>query len=184
VQPIVNKVANRWKADLLTKAGRSVLVQFVLTGMLIYCAMVVDLPSATMKDIDKIRRGFLWHGRKNVMGGHCAVAWGRVCRPRELGALGIFSITELSWALIMRWAWLQKTEPGPSHPCPFTSRGKSESLQMAMYSEIGNGASTLFWSDRWLGGQRIVDIAPRLLETISKKLINKRTVHEAIGDNL
>jgi hypothetical protein len=55
---------------------------------------------------------------------------------------------------------------------------------MAMYSEIGNGASTLFWSDRWLGGQRIVDIAPRLLETISKKLINKRTVHEAIGDNL
>jgi hypothetical protein len=83
--------------------------------------MVVDLPSATMKDIDKIRRGFLWRGRKNVMGGHFAVAWGRVCRHRELGALGIFSITELSWTLIMRWAWLQKTEPGPGHSCPFTS---------------------------------------------------------------
>jgi hypothetical protein len=55
---------------------------------------------------------------------------------------------------------------------------------MAMYSEIGNGASTLFWSDRWLGGQRVVDIAPRLLETIPKKLINKRTVQEAIRDNL
>ena len=55
---------------------------------------------------------------------------------------------------------------------------------MALYSEIGNGASTLFWSDRWLGGQRIVDIAPRLLETIPKKLINKRTVQEAIRDNL
>jgi hypothetical protein len=62
VWPIVDKIANQlpgWKADLLTKAGRSVLVQFVLTGMLIYCAMVVDLPSATMKDTDKIRRGFL-----------------------------------------------------------------------------------------------------------------------------
>jgi hypothetical protein len=29
-----------------------------------------------------------------------------------------------------------------------------------------------------------VDIAPRLLETIPKKLINKRTVQEAIRDNL
>jgi hypothetical protein len=50
VQPIVDKIANqlhRWKADLLTKAGRSVLVQSVLTGMLIYSAMAGDLPSAT-----------------------------------------------------------------------------------------------------------------------------------------
>jgi hypothetical protein len=54
---------------------------------------------------------------------------------------------------------------------------------VALYSEIGSGASTLFWSDRWLGGQRIVDIAPRLFETIPKKLINKRTVQEAIEDN-
>jgi hypothetical protein len=49
-------------------------------------------------------------------------------------------------------------------------------LKMAMQSEVGNGASTLFWSDRWLGGQQTVDIAPRLLEIIPKKLINKRTV--------
>jgi hypothetical protein len=51
VQTIVDKIVNQlpvWKADLLTKAGRSVLVQSVLTGMLIYSAMVVDLPSATL----------------------------------------------------------------------------------------------------------------------------------------
>jgi hypothetical protein len=54
---------------------------------------------------------------------------------------------------------------------------------VALYSEIGSRASTLFWSDRWLCGQRIVDIAPRLFETIPKKLINKRTVQEAIEDN-
>jgi hypothetical protein len=80
----VDKIANQlpeWKADLLTKAGRSVLVQSVLTGVLIYSAMAIDLPSTSLKDIDKIRRGFLWRGRKNAMGGHCAVAWGRVCRP-------------------------------------------------------------------------------------------------------
>jgi hypothetical protein len=149
VQPIVDQIANQlpgWKADLLTKAGRSVLVQSILTGMLIYSAMVVDLPSATMKNIDKIRRGFLWRGRKNVMGGHCAVAWGRVCRPRELGGLGIFSITELGWALKICWAWLQKTEPcRPWSSLPLhIPRKIREFLKIAMYSEIGNGASTLF----------------------------------------
>jgi hypothetical protein len=112
-QPIVVKIANqlpRWKADLLTKAGRRVLVQSVMTGMLIYIAMAVDLPSSTVKDIDRIRKGFLWRGRKEVRG-HCLVAWEKVCRPLELGGLGIFSIYELGWALKMRWALLQKTEP-------------------------------------------------------------------------
>jgi hypothetical protein len=145
----MDKIANQlpgWKADLLTKAGRSVLVQSVLTGMLIYSAMAVDLPSATLKDIDKIRRGFLRRGRKNAMGGHCAVTWGRVCRPRELGGLGIFIITELSWALEMCWAWLQKIEPGrPWSSLPLhIPRKIREFLQMALYSEIGSGASTLF----------------------------------------
>jgi hypothetical protein len=31
---------------------------------------------------------------------------------------------------------------------------------MAMVSVVGDGASTLFWKDRWLNGQRIEDIAP------------------------
>jgi hypothetical protein len=46
------------KADLLTKPGRMILVQFVLTSMLIYLAMVVDLPAWGLKVVDKIRRSF------------------------------------------------------------------------------------------------------------------------------
>jgi len=73
-QPIIEKIADRlpsWKADLLTKAGRSVLVQYVLTSMLIYLVLALDLPIGTLQAIDKIRRGFLWKGRKDTRGGHC-----------------------------------------------------------------------------------------------------------------
>jgi hypothetical protein len=38
-QPIIDRIADQlpsWKADLLTKPGRNFLVQFVLTGMMIY----------------------------------------------------------------------------------------------------------------------------------------------------
>jgi len=78
VQPLVDKVVDRlqgWKADLLTKAGRCIMVQFVLTSMMIYLLLALDLPPRALKAIDKIRRGFLWKGRKEVRGGHRLVAW-------------------------------------------------------------------------------------------------------------
>jgi hypothetical protein len=95
----------------MTRAGRKVQVQYVMTGIIIYLAMAVDLPPRALKDIDKIRKGFMWRGRKEVRGGHCLVAWGRVCTPVELGGLDIFSLKEFGWALRMRWLWLSKVEP-------------------------------------------------------------------------
>jgi hypothetical protein len=76
----VDRIADQlpgWKADLMTRARRKVQVQYVLTGMLIYLAMAVNIPPWAIKAIDKIRRGFLWRGRKEVRGGHCLVAWGK-----------------------------------------------------------------------------------------------------------
>jgi hypothetical protein len=60
-----------WKTDLLAKSGRKILVQYVLTSMLIYLAMVIDIPARGWKAIDKLRRGFFWRGRKEAKGGHC-----------------------------------------------------------------------------------------------------------------
>jgi hypothetical protein len=92
----------------MTTAGRRIQVQHVLTGMTIYVAMAVDIPQWVLDVIDKIRRGFLLRGRKEV-GGHCLVSWGKVRRPLQLGGLGISNLQELCWALKMRWLWLQKT---------------------------------------------------------------------------
>ena len=81
IQPLIDKIADqlpRWKADLLTKAGRKILVQFVLISKLIYLAMALDLPTWALKAIDKIRRGFLWKERKDIKGGHCLLAWSKV----------------------------------------------------------------------------------------------------------
>ena len=47
IQPIIDKIADQlpgWKADLMTRAGRKVQVQFVLTAMLVYLVMAIDFP--------------------------------------------------------------------------------------------------------------------------------------------
>jgi hypothetical protein len=110
------------------------------------------------------------------------VAWGKVCRPLEMGGLGISSLKELGWALRMRWFWLEKTDS--SHPwsaLPVQVPDKTHAFfVIAMQTEIGDGANTLFWSDRWLNGHRVADIAPRLLAVIPKRRVNKCTVREAL----
>jgi hypothetical protein len=98
IQPYIDKIADQLlgcKADLLTKPRRRILVQFVLTSMLIYLAMALDLPAWGHKATDKLHQGFFWRGRKEAKGGHCHVAWTKVCRPMELGGLRISSLKKL-----------------------------------------------------------------------------------------
>jgi hypothetical protein len=187
VQPIIDRIADQlpgWKADLMTKAGRMVQVQYVLTAMLIYLIMAFDLPPWAIRAVDKIRRGFLWRGRKDAKGGHCIVAWPKVCLPKELGGLGISDLKSLSWALRMRWVWLQKTEPHrPWANLPIQVPKQVRAFfAVAIYSEVGDGTKTLFWTDRWLHGHCIVDLAPRLLATIPKRMPKQRTVKDALAN--
>ena len=106
LQPLVDKVANRlpsWKANLLNKAGRTVLIKSTLSAIQTHTALAVKICPWTIKCIDKICRGFLWRGAASAKGGHCLLAWPRVCRPPELGGLGIVDLECFGYALRMRW---------------------------------------------------------------------------------
>ena len=55
------------------------------------------------KQIDKIRRSFLWEGEnKNANGGHCLVNWPNVNRPKDMGGLGVLDLDKFGRALRVR----------------------------------------------------------------------------------
>jgi hypothetical protein len=112
------------------------------------------------------------------------VAWVRVCRPVEMGGLGICSLKELGWALRMRWLWLAKVEPGkPWAGLPMHFLSNVESFfDAAIHTEIGNGCSTLFWKDRWIHGRNVMDIALKLLLVVPRRIQNSRTIHTTIAN--
>jgi hypothetical protein len=194
---LIDKVANKlpgWKAPLINQAGRltlvrsffsRTLVRSVLTAIPIYHLIVIPCPKWVVKAIDKIRRGFLWKGRKDVRGGHCVVGWNKVCKPLSLGGLGIHNLEILGWALNLRWLWLKKTQPDRPW-AEFDVQVHPNVIAMfsaSLCSIVGDGAGTLFWTDRWLHGQCISEIAPSLLNRVSIRMRKRKTVQQALRDN-
>ena len=145
----IEKIANKlpgWRASLLTLAGRAVLVQFVLTAIPIHLLIAIKVPKWFLRAIDKIRRGFLWSGRKQANGGCCLVAWEKVMRPIDLGGLGIHNLEIMGWALQMRWLWLEKTgaaRPWAGLEIPVYPNAVAM-FAVAIESLVGNGRTTCF----------------------------------------
>lgn len=90
LQPILDKVADAlpgWKAALMARSGRLIMVKAVLTVIPVYLLIPLDVPKWFLKAIDKWRRQFLWRGRQQLNGEHCPVAWARVTRRSIWAAL-------------------------------------------------------------------------------------------------
>jgi hypothetical protein len=88
----------------------------------------------------------------------------------------------ISWALQAKWPWLEKTDPnkpwhGLNFPIPKQVRNFFAS---SIISVIGNGTNTLFWSDRWLDGGCVKDIAPAVATKVGKSALSTRTVAHAV----
>ncbi|XP_022039945.1 uncharacterized protein LOC110942477 [Helianthus annuus] len=89
--------------NLMTKslsfAGRLQLINYVLSSMHIYWAVVFIIPARVTKELEKRMRRFLWNaGRQGKV--HAKVAWKEVCLPKEEGGLGIKSISDVNKALM------------------------------------------------------------------------------------
>ena len=82
-------------------------------------------------------------------GGHCLLAWPRVCRPPEIGGLGIIDLQKFGYALRMRWHWERRTANIQSwHDLPDEREKMVEAMfEASIYVEVGDGRNTLFWTD-------------------------------------
>ena len=183
IEKIENKLPG-WKAPLMSLAGRAVLVRYVITAIPIYLLIAIRVPKWFIRAVDKIRKSFLWKGRKEINGGSCLVAWEKVMRPIDLGGLGIHNLEIMGWALQMRWLWFEKTKPDrpwagleiPVHP------NTAALFTVSVFTTVGNGHNTLFWTDRWLHGCSIENLAPNVFKCIPARLRKSRTVREALLD--
>ncbi|KAK1679133.1 hypothetical protein QYE76_039981 [Lolium multiflorum] len=184
-QPLVDRLADKlptWRASLMPRAGRLALIRAVLAAIPLHQLMVLGLDKKTLKQVNKILRGFLWAGRADANGGNCHVNWSRVCRPLRLGGLGIPDLARTAISLRVRWIWRMRTDPmRPWHGLNMQfSKVELDVFAASTSMEVGNGESALFWEDKWLDGRSVKEMAPEVYALVPKRRKKARTVREAL----
>lgn len=181
LQPLLDKMGSKlaaWKSSFMSSAGRLVLLRSVLSAIPTYTMMTLQLPAWFIKDCDRLRRGWLWAGKPEATGGQCKVSWRAVCRPLELGGLGIPDLTLFGRALRIRWLWYERVWPdkpwvGLPLPCSDIDR---ELFAVATSVLIADGTPASFWNDSWLG------VAPRITMPSLFKLSSRK--NRSVADAL
>lgn len=77
----------------------------------------------------------------------------RVCRPKELGGLGLLDLNCQGLALRLRWEWLRRTDSSrPWHGLPMAKDPQVHAaFDSLVHWKLGDGNKVLFWKDRWMG---------------------------------
>jgi hypothetical protein len=148
----------------------------------VYLLTVVKAPKNFLKELDKIRRRFLWAGDKELTGGKCKVAWIKVCTPTVNGGLGIIELEKFSRALRLRWLWFSwddRGRPWKGMELPVDKDDRAL-FNAATIVTLGNGNTASFWTSRWLQGEAPATLFPTLFKHSKRK---NRTVKQALTDN-
>ena len=105
--PVLNKTINqlpKWKANALSQAGRSVLIQSNLTSKASYQMQSFLLPKSILFKLDKTYRNFFWN--KDIANkSPNLIGWDRICQPKEEGGLGFRKASVNNQALQMKLLW-------------------------------------------------------------------------------
>ena len=165
------KLSN-WKKKCFSKAGRVVLIQSNLEALPVHAMQCYKLPGKISEQLDRINRDFFWkHSHSNK--GMPLVAWDKVCRPKQLGGLGLRKTAAVNIAYLAKLGWKFLTQPGnfwvqhmrAKYGSPasfFDLRSKRTDswvwkcllrirtfLQQGLRWKVGNGSSINFWTDSW-----------------------------------
>lgn len=153
----------------MNKSGRLALVKSVLCATPIHQLLVFVPPKKIIKQLEKIRRGFLWEARAAANEGNCHVNWRRVCRALSLGSLGVQDIERAGLALRLRCQWFSRTDAGRAWARPRPEVLGGGALNFLCVHQHDHCQTALFWEDRWIEGKSVNEIAPKLYVYIPKR---------------
>ena len=100
----VKKKLAGWKANLLSMAGRMVLIHASSSTIPNYVMQQASLLDKILKGIDKVNRIFLWGSSEQAQKMHW-VKWDFVTKPKLLGGLGLQSAKGKNIALLAKLNW-------------------------------------------------------------------------------
>ncbi|GKE10842.1 putative RNA-directed DNA polymerase, eukaryota, reverse transcriptase zinc-binding domain protein [Tanacetum coccineum] len=159
-----HKRLSSWKAKTLSFGVRLTLSKSVLGSLGVYYFSIFKAPKMVIKKLESIRRKFFWGG--GLDSNKIAwIAWDKVISPLKDGGLDIGSLRVSNLSLLAKWWWRFLCETSAWYQIAklnqdLTSYGID--LHTLFRLKIGNGESTCFWKDVWVGNSPLCNAFPRL----------------------
>ena len=207
--PVIEKVETRlagWRARLLSRGGRLVLLKAVLAAIPTYFMSIFRMPARVRRQLEQLMRGFFWLGsRPEESRGVALVAWETVCRPVDQGGLGVRQLLHTNTALLSKWVsrllqptgdlvttvlrdeygskldWQLWQTPRRGDSAFISSlRAVFHAVQPFFHPRLGSGESFRFWVDDWSGLGCLCQSFPRLFAlSLDQEGSVDRAWHEA-----
>ncbi|XP_050211872.1 uncharacterized protein LOC126662028 [Mercurialis annua] len=98
-----------WKGNLLSPAGRLVLLKSVLYSLPIYFMSIIGMPVCVQNQIETYMQKFLWKGDSSSTRVLCRISWNIVCKDFEVGGLGVCNLRIRNQSLLLKWLWKLRT---------------------------------------------------------------------------
>jgi hypothetical protein len=170
---------------MINRDGHLLLIKSFIGAKLLHLMLIADAPAWLLEEVNKWMMAFFWVAKDKVNGGQCLVAWDNICKHVCFGGLGVKNLKIQGLALRVRWEWLRRT--GANHPwggLPIIKDDIAKDMFDSLVKiKVGNGHTVMFWTDRWLQGQRVEDVAPLVLNLVKNKARKCRTVQDALLNN-
>jgi hypothetical protein len=185
--PMVQRVEKRLCGivDFLDYGGKLLMVKSVLASLPISYMACLDIPVTIKEQIVKYMRHYLWRKRNTEVQsrGPALIAWTTVCKPKDQGGLGVLNLDTQNSALLLKnlhkfynrldipWVNLVWSSYYAQGHLEVSFWWKAHLKLLDKFKgisrcHIGDGKSTLFWTDLW-ESECIMHKYPHLL-TFSK----------------
>ncbi|KAF7824315.1 reverse transcriptase [Senna tora] len=153
--PLINKIQSRincWSNKYLSFAGKTTLINSVLSLLITYHTNTVALPTKTSKLIDKTLRDFFWSAPDDKKKIH-TISWEKICIPTSFLSLIAKLACQVNSQQNSLWSNSIRHYLNPT--CnSFSTTGKAIRKGLSLISSnsssiISNGKNTDHWFDNW-----------------------------------
>jgi hypothetical protein len=103
--------------------------------------------------------------------------------PIQYGGLGIPNLHLMGFALRLRWLWLDRVDSDKTWSRYFFSVDWSAQafFDASVTVQVGDDSRVLFWSNRWLNGCSILQLAPDLCNAVPPRIRKSNSVRDALS---
>uniref|UniRef100_A0A1U7V1A2 Uncharacterized protein LOC104212559 n=1 Tax=Nicotiana sylvestris TaxID=4096 RepID=A0A1U7V1A2_NICSY len=175
-----------WQRQYISLGGRLTLINSVLDSIPTYFMALFPIPAKVQKQLDRIRRNFLWEGN-NISHKIHLVKWTKVTLPKALGGLGVKDLALHNKSMLMKWHWrFNQDDAGLWKEVIITKYGRLNhwctnrirtpygtglwksihnlwgAFSNNIHFQIGDGATTKFWTEKWIGDSTLKEAFPNL----------------------